>query len=361
MKLSGMQIFWIIATIEIVMGIWLTITSTIELSKQDAWISMLVAGVAAAALTLLYARLSSLYPNQTLIEFSRTLMGKWLGGMIVLPYFIVWYTLPAVFLRVFGDFIHLLFLDRTPVWFIMILPLGLSIYLTYSGGITGIGRFAEIAGPILYLAFIVSFILNAPNVKWDQLLPVYSDSGWVNILKGALTPASYLAESFMLLVIVSFMHNPRKAPSRSMLAIGLNTLILFIAAFMVVLVFGPNVSGKLRFPYFMMVRSIDIMNFIQNVDIVVVFIWIFGVFTKLSIYLFITSYEMAQLINIKDWRKIIWFGAPAIYIMACLIPNETILGLYPLLWRSLIIPVCGIGIPLLLWIITVVKKKAVNL
>jgi spore germination protein KB len=281
--------------------------------------------------------------------------------MIVLPYFIAWFTLSAIVLRSFGDFIHLILLDRTPVWMIMILIICLATYLTYSGGITGIGRFCEIAGPIIFLTLIVSFILNAGNVKWNHLLPVYSDSGWVNILKGSLAPASFKEESFMLLVIVSFMQNPKKALSRSMLGVGIVAFMVLAATIMVLLVFGPNVSAKLRFPYFMLVRSIDILDFIQNVDIFVIFIWIFAVFAKISLYLFITSYEIANWFNVKDWRRIIWFGAPAIYMMALLIPNEAIVEIYPIFWEFVIIPVCAIGIPLLLWIISVAKKKSVKL
>jgi spore germination protein KB len=280
--------------------------------------------------------------------------------MIVLPYFITWYTLSAAVLRSFGDFIHLIALDRTPVWIIMILMIGLMIYLTYSGGITGIGRFSEIAGPILFLTFIVSFILSIGNVRWHQLLPVYSDSGWINILKGSILPASFLGESFMLLVIVSFMHQPKKVLSRSMLGIGMAALMVFIATFLVVLVFGPNFSANLRFPYFMLIRSIDILNFIQNVDLLVLFVWIFGMFVKLSLYLFITSYEMAHWFNVKDWRRIIWFGAPAIFIMAILIPDATFTKLYSQFWELIVFPVCGIGIPLLLWIVSLVKKISVK-
>jgi spore germination protein KB len=361
LKISGSQLFWIIATIEAVMAIWIAITPAIEISKQDAWLSVLVGGVIGLAITYLAAHLSVIHPNQTLVEFSQALLGKWFGRMIVLPYFIAWYTLSAVVLRSFGDFIHLVALDRTPVWIIMILIVGLMIYLTYSGGITGIGRFSQIVGPILFLTLFVSFILSIGNVRWHHLLPVYADSGWLNILKGSIPAASYLGESFFLLAIVSFMHNPQKAPLRSMIGVGLTAFIILITTIMVILVFGPNFSVNLRFPYFMLIRSIDILNFIQNVDLFVIFVWIYGMFAKLSLYLFITSYEAANWLNVKDWRRIIWFGAPAIFIMAILVPNETFLSIYPKFWEFGIIPVCGIVLPLLLLIISMVKKKSVKL
>jgi spore germination protein KB len=359
-KLSGTQLFWIVATIEVVMSSWVNITPAIQIAKQDAWLSILLGGVIGVALTFFFVHLSLLHPNQTLVEFSQVLLGKWLGRIIVLPYFIAWYTLAAIVLRSFGDFIHLIALDRTPVWIIMILMIGLMIYLTYSGGITGIGRFSEIAGPFLFLTLIISFILNIGNVRWHQILPIYSDSGWVNILKGSILPLSFHGETFLLLVLVAFMKHPQKAPSRAMYGVGLANLMVFMATIMVILVFGPNFSAKLRFPLFMLVRSIDILDFIQNVDLLVLFIWIFGIFVKLSIYSFITSYEAAKWLKVKDWRKMIWFGAPAIYVMALMVPNEILISAYQKLWGFGILPVCGIGIPLLLWIISLAKKKGTN-
>lgn len=53
MKLSGSQIVWLIVTTEIVSIIGINITPAILISKQDTWISMLVAGGIGAALTFL--------------------------------------------------------------------------------------------------------------------------------------------------------------------------------------------------------------------------------------------------------------------------------------------------------------------
>ncbi|MBW7455597.1 endospore germination permease [Paenibacillus sepulcri] len=362
MKLSGSQIFWIVATVEVVIAVMLRISPSIEISNQDAWLSILVAGVLGVALTFLFVHLSLLHPNKTLTEFSQALLGKWFGRLIVLPYFITWYLLSADVLRLFTDFIHLTLLDKTPVWLIMTFMIVLMTYLTYTGGITGIGRFCEIAGPITFLTLVLSFLLNAENVEWNHLLPMYSDSGAANIINGAFAPASFFAESLMLMVILAFTHNPKKAFSRSILGVSITALMVLISTIMVLLVFGPNVAAKLRFPFFMLVRSINILDFIQNVDIFVIFIWIFGVFVKLSLYLFITSYEIANLFNVKDWRKFIWFGAPAIFITAIvLFPNETKVTFFQTYWEFGVIPVCGIAIPLLLWIITVVKRKSVKI
>ncbi|MDQ1914057.1 endospore germination permease [Paenibacillus sp. GD4] len=358
--MTGVQIFWIVVTIEVVMAVWLRIAPAITTSKQDAWLSMLVGGFMGIGVTFLAVRVSMLHPGQSLAIFSQKLLGKWLGRLIVLPYVAAWYLLAANVLRTFGDFVHLILLDKTPVWMIMLLMTILMTYITYYCGIQGIARFCEIVGPIIILTLVISFILNVRNVEWKQIFPIYFDSGWSQILQGSYAPASFFAESFMLLVIVSYMQNPKHALSRSMYSMGAVIFMVIAATFMVLLVFGPNVAAKLRFPFFMLVRSIDILNFIQNLDIFVIFIWVFGVYAKLSFYLCITSSELANCIHVKDWRKVIWVGAPMIFIISCFIPNESTIEFLHELWRILVIPLCGVGIPLLLWIITAVQKKTVQ-
>ncbi|WP_268233835.1 GerAB/ArcD/ProY family transporter [Virgibacillus oceani] len=361
MKLSGIQVVWIIVTTVIIAIIGLKITPVIQIAKQDAWLSMLVGGVVSVPLTLLVAHLSILHPNQTFTQFSQTLLGKWLGRIIVLPNLIAWYILPAIVLRSFGDFIHLIILDQTPIWIIMLLLIVVMTYLTYSSGITGIGRFCVLVGPIIIFTLLVSFLLNIRNTEWHHLLPIYSDTGWATILKGSLSPAVWFAGPFILLVIVSFMENPKKAISKSMLGVGITVFMLFTSTLMVLLVFGPDLAAKLRFSFFVSIKTIDILDFIQNIDISIVFIWIFGVTAQLSLYSFIASYETAQWLKVKDWRKIIWFSAPVIFIIAISIPNETTITLFDKFWTSVVFPICGIGIPFLLWTITVIKRKSVKL
>lgn len=339
------------------MAVWLRISPAITSVKQDAWLSMLIGGLMGLAITFFIVHLSMLHPNESLAQFSQKLLGRWVGKLVILPYLTAWFILAGDVMRTFADFVHLILLDSTPVWVIMLLMLALMIYMTLNGGISGIARFCEIAGPVTIAALIVSFLLNLGNIEWHYLKPFYADSGWQEILKTSYPPASFFGESFILLVIVSYMDKPRKAASASLIGIAVTLLFVLAATVMCLLVFGPDVAAKLRFPYFMLVRTIDIFNFIQNLDIFVIFIWVFGVFAKLSFYLFLTSSEIARSVRIQNWRKLIWFSAPMIFVIAALIPNEDTIEFLQKLWRLIVIPLCAIGIPLVLWIVTLVRKE----
>lgn len=51
MKISGRQIFWMMFTFEVGQSLLLVIPATIRTAKQDAWISLFIAGCVGIALT----------------------------------------------------------------------------------------------------------------------------------------------------------------------------------------------------------------------------------------------------------------------------------------------------------------------
>ncbi|GMA61885.1 hypothetical protein GCM10025859_23250 [Alicyclobacillus fastidiosus] len=101
------------------------------------------------------------------------------------------------------------------------------------------------------------------------------------------------------------------------------------------------------------------MRFIQNLDVVIVAVWIFSVFVKLSLYLFILSYGSAQWLGIKNWKIILWIAAPIMLILAMLPPNNVIVSvIYPQkFWSPYIVPVDFLAIPTLLWGVGTIRKR----
>ena len=361
MKISGIQVFWMMASMEVGMTVLLTMTPAISDAKQDAWISMLLAGIVAVAITFIAVKLSLLYPHQTFIQFSQTILGKWLGRVIVIPYFLMWYSVTGIILRQSSDFIHLALFHKTPLWVIVLIPLIAMVYLTYKGGIEGIGRCSEFIGPIIFLSIIAVLILNYPNLHWQRLLPIYADSGWLPILKGSVSPLSFLGESVMMTMLLAFMSKPQHGLSRALWGVEMASIFIAFSTLSVILTFG-NLAANMWYPFFDMARFVSFMEFIQNIDAVIVIVWLLSVFVKSSLYLFITSYGTAQWLGVKDWRKLIWFVSPIVFGLALWPSNIDVSSIeFPTkLWMHYILPINMVGIPILLWIVGVIRKKRTN-
>lgn len=265
----------------------------------------------------------------------------------------------GIVLRGLVDFIKITLLPTTPLWMITLTILLLAIYITFSGGIQTIGRCSEVFVPIVFIMIIIGIVLSIPNAEVTRVLPIVADTGIITILKGALPPITFLGESVMVMMLLSFCIEQKKGANTAIWGVILSGVLLSIAVIIVIMTFSPLVAEKLRYPFFEVIRYISIVSFIQNLDILSVSIWMLSAFIKLSVYLFISSYGIAQWFNIKNWRKLIWILAPITLIHALSYANVTTYSLkyMEIFLIPYVLPVNMIGIPILLWIVGSIRKK----
>lgn len=361
MKINNRQLFWMIMMLEIGINLLISMTATILYAKQDAWISYILAGGAGLVITYIASKLSSRYPRQTLIEYSVTILGKWGGKLIVIPFILQWFWVISLILRDEFLFIRLSVLYKTPAWVVIGTMLGVVIYTVYHGGIEAIGRVSELWGPILMIILALTFALTINNLNAPMLLPVYADTGPGPILQGALAPVSLLGESVLLMMLFPFVEHPGKGTRKAvLLGVALSSVMLLFGVLWVIMTFGPAVSGRLQFPFFEMVKLVYLMEFIQNMDIFVMAVWLVCIFVKLSIYMFITSYGVAQWTGkTGSWKKISLIVAAVSFILTMLviILNPPAGLLLKGVWIRYVLPVNMIGIPLFLWLVSAVKAN----
>ncbi|MCJ8008408.1 endospore germination permease [Lederbergia wuyishanensis] len=359
MKLSGLQIFWLIFTFETGNIILLTVGPVMKEANQDIWISYLIASVLGVLIMYIAVKTALLYQKHTLIQYSKLILGKWLGTVMTLFYFVQWYAVAGNILREFTDFTISMLLPKTPSWVFFITMLFLLVYVTFIGGIEGIGRCAEVFGPIIIFSVVILTSFTIKEFDITNLLPIFVDTGLISIWKGALTPLSFLGESaVMMLMLVSFMDKPENAMKSAISGLVCAAIIVSIVAVCVLLVFGPEISGDLRHPAFDLVSYLSVMDFIQNLDIIGMLVWILSVFIKLSVYFFLSCYGTAQLLKIKDWKKVIWIVVIFYFMLAQFVPSISYtFGYMKTYLVYFVLPINMVGIPLLLWIVGMIRNR----
>ncbi|MCP3773797.1 spore germination protein [Paenibacillus sp. MZ04-78.2] len=361
MKISGLQLFWLMLSLVTGSGMLFTLSPTIIEAKQDAWIAAAFAGVIGLCIVFLAVKLSLLYPDQTFVQYSQQILGKWLGKIIIVPPFVWLYSLDGMILRDSSEFVYLALFNRTPVYVLLVTLLILAVYVIYTGGIEGIARCSEIMGPLIVLMVVGTCVLSLNHADWHQLTPVYADSGIKSILKGSIPITVFYSSMIFFTMVICFLSDSRQALSRAMWGMAIASFFILVATAMVTMTFGPELASRMWVPFFDMTRSISLLGFIQNVDIVVVIIWLFSVFLKFSLLLFITIYGTAQWLNMRDWRKLMWIVVPIVYGISLLPKNlAVILSDYTKAITPYTMSINVFGIPLLLWIVGTIRQKRAN-
>lgn len=359
MKISGLQIFWLIISALLGNLLLLSISPTTKIALQDAWISFIFAGVFGLLIILIAAKVNSLAPTTMFYDLTKKIVGKWLGTAILINYLISWFIVLGILLAEFAVFTITILLPETPVWVTLLTMLLLVVYLTYIGGIEGIGRCSEVFGPIIILGVIALLLLSVQNIEFKRILPIYADSGFFSILKGSIYPFSILGEVIFLLVLFPFINQPKMGAIKAAWGLAVISILTMTIVLSTIMTFGSEITAKLQYPTFDVIRYINIMNFIQNLEIIAVLVWILSIFIKISVYFFITSYSTAQFLKLKDWRKTIWFVAVFSFVTGTVFNKLNIEGLDYLekYWIPVVMPINMVGIPLLLLTVGSIRKN----
>ncbi len=354
-RVSSNQLFWMISTMQVGMSILLTLNPAIGTAKQDVWIATSLSALFGTGIALICSRLSVLYPGEPLTSFVPKVAGRWLGHAAIFLLMLYWFTVLAIILRQYAEFIIGTILPRTPVYIPIIGMILLACYVVYSG-IEVIGRCSEIFGPLVLAGIFIPMLLNLKQVQLSNLLPIYVDNGALEIMKGALPTAAFLSDNIMLLVLFCFLVNPKDGVKSAVLGTGVAGALTVFAAFECVSIFGYMTASGHIYPFFNLVRYVS-FGFLQNMDSLVVAIWIMGVFIKVSLYLFVCSFGVSEWFGIKRWRKSIFYVAPLMLLLS-LLPRNFVESsvLYPkLVAIPFNLPVQSFFVPALLWLIAEIK------
>jgi len=358
MTLTSRQLFWMMISMQIIMTLLLTTTPSFQTAKQDAWISTLLASGAGAGIAFVCSRLNLMFPGKTFIEYSRELVGKWFGGAIAVAYLAFWIFLFGIILQQFKMFIISTVLPMTPPYAIVLPMVGVVLYLALHG-VGPIARCCEVMGPIIMIGVFSPVIFALNRIDADQLLPVYVDSGVMAILKGSLPTATFLGDCIMLLVLVSFVKTNRLVVRHAVVGVFVSGLFTVLSVFACLLIFGLHVTQGYPYPLLIVVRSISLGGVIENLDAILVSVWIMSVFSKLVLYLFVSSYGMSQLLGVRQWRKLVWPIAAVGTAIALLPLNyvESSIVIPVKVAVPFSFPILMVGLPLLLFAIAMLKGR----
>lgn len=358
MKLSAYQMFWMIFTMEIGMTTLLTIGPAISEARQAAWLSVLLAVILCLFITFIAAQLSLLYPKETLIEYAPKIIGTWLGRLVSFSYLLVWYSVSGIILREYSDFVHLALFTSTPMWVITLLTLIALIYIVTGEGVPVIGRCSEIIGPFVLINIVVITLLSIKDMKLHHILSLIPESGVLSIWKGSLSPLSFMGESIMIMMLISYLPDRRKALLSTMGGVAVSGILAVNLTLNVLMILGSKLPAKLQYPVYTYIQYTSVMDFIQNIDVLGVIVSIFSIFIKLALYLLITSNGISQMFKMRNKSIGIWLSALVIYLIAVIPKNSNISQIqFPQLWKSFVFPIFIVGLPFMLWLIGLTRQK----
>ena len=257
---------------------------------RTAWLSAaftaLPAAAVIAAVYFLYRRQSAPTGFGTLLEKS---LGRVVGRAVTLLY-TLWILFYAGFLlrSGAGRFISTVYPGAAPWLFVV--TMALLCGCAAMGRLAPIARAAMIFRPLLIAVFALAALLTLKDIDFGLLVPVTAADLLPNGC-AALQTANVLSIALYLL----FLGDRTEARLRLRELLPWLAALLFIIGAMTACcigMFGPELTAKLTFPFFMLVRDVTLLGSLERIEPVVIALWVFSDFILLSLLLTIAGHNL---------------------------------------------------------------------
>jgi spore germination protein KB len=275
----------------------------VNAAGQDAWISMLVATLAALLIAWLIVGLVLRFPGKTLFEIPELIIGK-IPGKIIAFLFVLWLIhIEILVFSEFGNFMLSSVLPGTPMFVNHIVAAIMIAYITRNV-LEVISRFNGLFLPLFTFSIALLVTLSLEEMAATRLLPVF-DCGMAAILKGSAAPVAWLGEIICLAAIIPYLNKPGQALRVAVLAALANGFIMKVNVLYPLAIYGPDLTASFMYPIYNGVRIISIANFLERLESIPVVIWITGGIIKVCVLRYTAVLGAAQCLGLKDYRPLV--------------------------------------------------------
>jgi spore germination protein (amino acid permease) len=353
-KITQFQLFFIIIQTQIGIRIISLPYDVFQFSKNDAWISVLVAGGLAQIGILLIWLLYRRFPVLTIFEMMSEIIGKKLAFLLKICYISFLFSTALLTLLQFGQKVNTWILPRTPTWILLFLMIAVSV-LCVKENLRVIARFFVVVSFLLIFLFAFTLVVFK-DLNYLYLLPI-GDSGLPNVLKGTNQALFALQGYELLLVVLPYCLGTGAGKLKiALMANGFVTSVYMYLTIVMLAYFGPAAMRLIPDPI-LYIMKFKYLMIIDRVDLIFFSIWIVFVTTSFMMYLYLTSNGLSQLFRKKNHSPFVYFAAALMLVFALTLPaDEKVVhsfGKFMGLTSYLFI----FGLPFILLMVSIVRGK----
>lgn len=271
-------------------------------ANQDIWLSALLYFPQQLFLALPIYFLWKRFPDQTMIQYSQTIAGK--AGKLV-GFLYIWYFLQstAITLAQFGLFFTSTIMQETPILFFYLTLVLICAYATRKG-LEVLGRLSEFFAPLVLIAITTVSLFLAKDMHLKALTPVM-EKGILPVLQGGLIYTARTVEVLGLAMLLPYLNNRQKVKTVFIVSFALVTLFFVIIILPVLTVFELGERRALNFPFYSVIRLINVADFLERVEAAHMAIWVLGIFVRISFLYYLTVLGLSQLLKLKDYKPLV--------------------------------------------------------
>lgn len=281
---------------------------------SSAWINVIFISIISVLLCLLVCKLFKNFPTQDIIDISDYLGNNFLKNIIGLLYILFFIFLASIFLSYFCNSLKLIYFERTPIVFLLLLFL-IPVVLSSKLGIKSIANVNLIITPIILFSMIIILFATAKDFIPERIFPILGfgiDKTFIFGLNNIFTFSCFSYLYFLIPILKS----PKDFKKIAVSSVIISAIYLFLSVICLLMTFPFIAFSDEMLSVYLLTRMIEFGKFFQRIDAIFVFIWILSTFSFLSITVSIINNILKKLIKIKNHREMSYSICSIIFSIA---------------------------------------------
>ncbi|WP_176541457.1 MULTISPECIES: GerAB/ArcD/ProY family transporter [unclassified Bacillus (in: firmicutes)] len=304
-KINGFQLFCVIFLFELGSAILLGMAGE---AKQDAWITILLGIVSGCVLYLIFSKLNNMFPSLPLTSYIPKILGRYVGTLFALLYVVYFMYIASRVLRDFEELLVITAYRSSSLLTIGIIMVLCVMYAAYKG-ILVFFRFSELCLFIILfiLVFLVIFELASGIIRFKHLQPLL-ENGWHPVFKSFFptTLTFPFGEMVTFTMLLPFLNKQEKARKVGIIGVCISGGVLLLFTLLNILIAGADITSRSAFPILTAVGYINIADFVQRLDTVVIITMVILGFVKITVFFFCAIMGAADVFKLKQSQKLIY-------------------------------------------------------
>lgn len=287
--------------------------------NHDVWVVFLVSIIFILILNAPLLYITNKFRGLTISQVFDAISGKIIGKIAALFYILLFFMCGISCMMLALQFLNTSLMVKTPLWALLIITL---IPVTYASmkGAGVIARIAVIIVPVILITIIFFGIMGIEFMEISSIMPILSDTFFLDIIKGSFLTALRFSEISIIFVFSYFLKNSvsiNKIYFKSLLVFGIFFMLIL---FPVLLTFGYEMASISFNPYFLYTRQVQVFNIIEKVQSINTLAWFPGILLKLAIYNFMAAFTLGQIFK-KVKVPTFSLCISILTFIICIIPN----------------------------------------
>lgn len=302
-KISVWQAAIVTLTHPLGTGIFVLPAFAINWAREDAWLVEFVVTIPALIIVFAVDKLGRMFPGQTIVQYSETILGKYFGkfvGFLMASYF---FYIGTVIIFEMASFMASVIMPETPI-VIFIAFTGLVIAYTVYNGVEVIARLNVWFFSVVVVSLLLITLLAMKDMNPNFFRPILAN-GIKPVLLASPAPYAWRGTIVIMAMLIPYVKQPEKLRMPYVYAALILGLLFELNTVSNLAVFGPFEGGRISLPVVDMVKMINVANFVQHIEALLVLVWVGGVFTMSTGWFYASVLGTAQILRLKDYRPLI--------------------------------------------------------